>query len=121
MLYGVSVGRQLESASGIEGIGRPWWFSVLPVVIGIVLATVVTTRRQMGHPRREGGADEFEHRKAATLERLSALVAAVSSESRPVPADSLARLEEPAPADSRAIDRASSSRDARELRLPPPR
>ena len=100
-LYGLFVGQQIESESGIEGVGQPWWFGVVPVVLGIVLVTVVTTRRVMHHPPlNEGPSDEFERSKAATLERLSVLVAPVSSEGHQ--SESPAGLEESASSGRRA-------------------
>lgn len=96
-VYGLFVGQKIESESGIEGVGQLWWFGVVPVVLGIALVTVVTTRRAMHYrPPDEGPSDDFERRKAATLERLSVLVASVSSEARPIPSESRAGLAESA-------------------------
>jgi len=102
-LYGLLVGQRIEAESGIEGVARLWWVGVLPVVIGILLATLVTTRRAARRtPQEEAGSDEaqteeFERSKAATLARLTALV--TPSPSNGVPADRLVerpnRLEDP--------------------------
>ena len=113
-LHGLVVGQRLE-ASDIEGVGRLWWFSVVPVVLGIVLATAVTTRRAMRHHRRTGKpADDFERSKAATLKRLSVLVESVSSEGRPGRSESWAGT---AGSEHPPRDRSNSSHDPRELEL----
>ena len=91
-------------ASGIEGVAQLWWVGVLPVVIGILVATLVTTRRAARRmPQDEAESDEaqteeFERSRAETLARLTALV--TPSPSNVAPADLLEerpkRLEDPA-------------------------
>ena len=104
-VYGLLVGQQIESESGIGGVGQLWWFGVVPAVLGIALVTVVTTRRAMHYrPPDEGPSDDFERRKAATLEQLSGLVASVSSETRPIQSESRAGLGESASSARRATE-----------------
>ena len=82
-LYGLFVGRQIESVPGIEAVARLWWFGLAPVVLAIVLVTVVTARRVIGsHIHRGEPPDELQRRREATLQRLSLLVGSVASENR---------------------------------------
>lgn len=87
-LYGLVVGQQIEAGSGIEGVRHLWWLAVLPVVIGILVATLVTTGRATRRTSQdeaqlnEGRSDELERSKAATLARLTILVAPSSSSSQ---------------------------------------
>lgn len=117
-LYGLFVGQQMESVPGIEGVGRLWWFSVVPVVLGIVLATVVTARRAIGHHTPDSGPpDDFERRRAATLDRLSLLVGSAAAEDRPIHSAAQGARGEPVSADAPTAELNGSSRDARELDL----
>ena len=103
-LYGLLVGQRIEEASGIEGVAQLWWVGVLPVVIGILVATLVTTRRaarrmpQDDAESDEAQTEEFERSRAKTLARLTALV--TPPPSSVAPADLLEerpqRLEDPA-------------------------
>ena len=86
VLYGLSVGQRMEATAGLRGVSRLWWFSVASVVLGIVVATIATARRATGPaPRDVHASDEFERNKAATLRRLSVLVASASLPSAPPP------------------------------------
>ena len=102
-LYGLLVGQRIEEASGIEGVAQLWWVGVLPVVIGILVATFVTTRRAARRmPQDEAESDEaqteqFERSRAATLARLTALITPSPSNDAPaeLPKERPNQLEDP--------------------------
>ena len=112
-LYGLLMGQRIEAASGIEGVGRLWWFGVFPVVVGIVIATVVTTRRAVRQPHHDDDrSEDFERNRAATLRRLSGLVASSgASASAPAGSEPSTCLRESAEDESPSDDHRVTSRN----------